>query len=206
MWRTLLPFRTNHGFHLIGNWRRVCASVLGAEKRTRANRSELPRTPRSCILVATICARARFSSHRTRVPEWGYPQKSHAIPVDCRQVPAPVDRRNKPTGRGRFSSGGLRHKEKFDSRVQLSLERTIRVLPWLPFLGRCALMSVGNVGPFLRVQFYGPRQILSQTFVDCPRIEPRSPDEPDKIRETRIPFRRARARRTAALMQVEAAQ
>ena len=27
-------------------------------------------------------------------------------------------------------------------------------------------MSVGNVGPFLRVQFHGPRQILSRTFLD----------------------------------------
>ena len=28
-------------------------------------------------------------------------------------------------------------------------------------------MSLGNVGPFLRVQFHGPRQILSQTFPDA---------------------------------------
>jgi hypothetical protein len=68
-------------------------------------------------------------------------------------------------------------------------------------------MSVGNVGPFLRVQFQGPRQILSPTFLD-------SVVSSHEIRTSQISSARPEnlsgeqeGRRTAASMQqVDAAQ
>jgi hypothetical protein len=68
-------------------------------------------------------------------------------------------------------------------------------------------MSVGNVGPFLRVQFHGPRLILSQIFLNS--LVSSREARTSHIRSARPEYLSGErgARRTVALMQqVDAAQ
>jgi hypothetical protein len=106
--------------------------------------------------------------------------QAHSTPGSMRFFKSDLFERGVDFGRHRPQ---VRAPEAADCRVDL------RYLPSVVFFWRCVLMFIGNVTPFLRVQFHSARQIVSKALLDALVSSHEVRMGQIQIRKTRIAFR-----------------